>query len=52
MASERIKGLVIVLGSPNSEQGELYNIAKERCELALTEYVRILTPRISLTPLI
>jgi uncharacterized SAM-binding protein YcdF (DUF218 family) len=33
-------GLMVVLGSPNSEAGELYNIAKDRCELALTEYTR------------
>lgn len=30
--------MIIVLGSPNSKNGELYNIAKDRCELALREY--------------
>ena len=34
------KGLIIVLGSPNSEDGELYSVAKERCELALAEYAK------------
>ena len=34
------KGIIVVLGSPNSEDGELYSIAKERCELALAEYAR------------
>lgn len=33
-------GVIIVLGSPNSEDGELYSVAKERCELALTEYAK------------
>jgi uncharacterized SAM-binding protein YcdF (DUF218 family) len=37
MKSKKIDGLIIVLGSPNSEQGELYNIAKERCEQAIRE---------------
>lgn len=35
-----LKGLIIVLGSPNSDDGELYSMAKERCELALTEYAK------------
>ena len=34
------KGMIVVLGSPNSEDGELYSIAKERCELALAEYTK------------
>jgi len=34
------KGMIVVLGSPNSEDGELYSIAKERCELALVEYAK------------
>jgi uncharacterized SAM-binding protein YcdF (DUF218 family) len=36
----QVKGLIVVLGSPNTEQGELYSIAVERCEMALTEYAR------------
>ncbi|MBN2091657.1 YdcF family protein [candidate division KSB1 bacterium] len=27
--------LIVVLGSPNSETGQLYSIARERCELAM-----------------
>jgi len=34
------KGMIVVLGSPNSEDGELYSIAKERCELAFAEYAK------------
>ncbi len=33
-----IKGMIVVLGSPNSETGELYEIAKDRCKSALREY--------------
>ena len=32
------RGLIVVLGSPNGEKGELFNIAVERCNLALKEY--------------
>jgi uncharacterized SAM-binding protein YcdF (DUF218 family) len=32
--------MIVVLGSPNSEGGELYSSAKERCELALLEYAK------------
>ncbi len=32
------KGIILVLGSPNSDEGELFSIAKERCDLALSEY--------------
>jgi uncharacterized SAM-binding protein YcdF (DUF218 family) len=39
METRTIKGLIVVLGSPNTEQGELYSIAKERCEQALIEYI-------------
>jgi uncharacterized SAM-binding protein YcdF (DUF218 family) len=35
-----IKGLILVLGSPNSPNGELYSIAKERCNLALAEFAK------------
>ena len=33
-----LHGLIIVLGSPNSNRGELYSVAKSRCERALCEY--------------
>ena len=32
--------MIVVLGSPNSETGQLSNIAKERCELVLAEYAK------------
>ena len=35
-----IRGMIVVLGSPNSEDGELYSIAKDRCALALKQYAR------------
>jgi uncharacterized SAM-binding protein YcdF (DUF218 family) len=31
-------GLIIILGSPNSQNDELYSIAKERYKLAIQEY--------------
>ena len=34
----QVRGIIVVLGSPNSAAGELSSIAKERCELALAEY--------------
>jgi uncharacterized SAM-binding protein YcdF (DUF218 family) len=34
------KGMIVVIGSPNSDDVELYSIAKERCELALAEYAK------------
>jgi uncharacterized SAM-binding protein YcdF (DUF218 family) len=34
----RIKSIIVVLGSPNSDKGELYQIAKDRCKAALEEY--------------
>lgn len=37
---ETLEGLIVVLGSPNTDQGELYSIARERCDLALFEYAR------------
>lgn len=37
---ETLQGIVVLLGSPNSDQGELYNVAKTRCERALQEYRR------------
>ncbi|MFI4910770.1 MAG: YdcF family protein [Sedimentisphaeraceae bacterium JB056] len=33
-----IKSIIVVLGSPNSDNGELYEIAKDRCKAALEEY--------------
>jgi uncharacterized SAM-binding protein YcdF (DUF218 family) len=36
----QVKGLIVVLGSPNTDQGELYSIAIERCDTALSEYAR------------
>ncbi len=33
-----IPGLIIVLGSPNSAKGELYRIARDRCQRAWVEY--------------
>ncbi len=38
MSSLRVSGLIVVLGSPNAEDGELYSVARERCQLALDEY--------------
>jgi len=35
-----MNGLIVVLGSPNAEDGALYSIARERCHLALDEYAR------------
>ena len=35
-----ISGLIVILGSPNSEQGELYSVATSRCRLGLQEYKR------------
>ena len=40
METKVLKGLIVVLGSPNTDQGELYSIATERCEQALTEYAQ------------
>ena len=36
----QVRGVIVVLGSPNSEAGELSTIAKERSELALAEYAK------------
>lgn len=33
-----LQGLIVVLGSPNTEDGELYSAAKGRCAVALDEY--------------
>ena len=37
-STPHLNGLIVVLGSPNSEEGELYSVARERCRLALDEY--------------
>jgi uncharacterized SAM-binding protein YcdF (DUF218 family) len=37
-SAPRLGGLIVVLGSPNSEKGGLYSVARERCRLALDEY--------------
>lgn len=34
------RGMIVVLGSPNSGDGELTSVGKERCALALAEYAR------------
>jgi hypothetical protein len=41
--------MVVALGFPNTEDGELYNIAKERCEQALIEYAKRSEWRLLLT---
>lgn len=33
-----LRGIIVVLGSPNAGDGKLYSVAKERCELALVAY--------------
>ena len=33
-----MKGIIVLLGSPNSDRGELLSVARERCERALLEY--------------
>ena len=35
-----MRGIIVLLGSPNSDQGELFSIAKDRCERAMLEYRR------------
>jgi uncharacterized SAM-binding protein YcdF (DUF218 family) len=35
-----VSGLILVLGSPNSDNGKLYSIASERCQRAMDEYQR------------
>lgn len=41
-----IPGIIIILGSPNSKKGELYSVAKQRCEKGIQEYLieRGITP--------
>ncbi len=42
-------GIIIILGSPNSKEGELFSVAKERCEKGLQEYLNHPTWEIVLT---
>jgi len=42
-------GIIIILGSPNSEKGELYNTAIQRCDLGIREYKNHPDWRIMLT---
>lgn len=49
MKTSQSKGLIIVLGSPNSETGELYSIARDRCERAYAEYLNTNNYKILLT---
>jgi uncharacterized SAM-binding protein YcdF (DUF218 family) len=35
-----VPGIVVLLGSPNSDQGELYSVAQDRCKRAILEYRR------------
>lgn len=35
----KIPGIIIILGSPNSEKGELYNVAKQRCVKGIQEFL-------------
>jgi uncharacterized SAM-binding protein YcdF (DUF218 family) len=35
-----MKGIIIILGAPNDEKGELSTIARARCEHAIKEYKR------------
>ena len=38
MSTPHLNGLIVVLGSPNTEDGEMYSVARERCQVALDEY--------------
>lgn len=42
-------GIIILLGSPNSKEGKLFSVAKERCEKGLQEYLNHPTWEIVLT---
>ena len=39
MSKQSIPGIIIILGSPNSEEGELYPVARQRCEKGIQEYL-------------
>jgi len=47
--NQPVKGMIIILGSPNNEDGELSSIARERCELALMEFSKRVAWKILLT---
>jgi uncharacterized SAM-binding protein YcdF (DUF218 family) len=42
-------GIILLLGSPNSKEGELFSVAKERCEMGIQEYLNHPTWKIVLT---
>ncbi len=35
-----IPGIIIILGSPNSKEGDLFSVAKQRCEQGMQEVLR------------
>jgi len=37
---EHIPGIIVLLGSPNTDRGDLYSVAQDRCERAILEYRR------------
>lgn len=39
MRKQSIPGIIIILGSPNSDEGELYPVARQRCEKGIQEYL-------------
>ena len=44
-----LPGIIIVLGSPNSKEGELYPVAKQRCEKGIQEHMNNPSWKILLT---
>ena len=36
---QAIPGIIIILGSPNSKEGELYHMARQRCEKGIQEHL-------------
>jgi hypothetical protein len=36
---QSIPGIIIILGSPNSKEGELYYVARQRCEKGIQEHL-------------
>lgn len=40
MYKQLFPGIIIILGSPNSSEGELYPVARQRCEKAIQEYLK------------
>ena len=49
MCKQLIPGIILILGSPNSKDGELYNVAIQRCEKGIQEYLNHPTWKIILT---